>query len=86
MRQISAAFLDAGAAALMGYIGFRVAFWGAPCGAEIADCFPLTPLVVACVAFLVAVYFAVGFLLWNSTPAQRLLRRESIHDGDDHSW
>lgn len=74
MRRALAAGLDAVSAALLSYLGFRLGDAAAACK-DPGSCPLLAPLIVFCVLAAVLLYFGAGYLLWRSTPGERLLRQ-----------
>jgi hypothetical protein len=72
MRSVLAAITDAAFVAVLGFVGFRFALWATPCGNNLADCFPLAPLIVVCVVLGIAGYFGASYLAWRVTPGQKV--------------
>jgi hypothetical protein len=83
MARVASAISDAGFVALLGYGGFRFAAAAAPCNGNMASCPVLAPFILVSIALVVVAYFALGFMLWGSTPAQRLFRVPVITDPGD---
>jgi hypothetical protein len=71
MRTALAALLDTVVAAALAYVGFSIGDALAACR-DPSNCPPLTPLTVLGVAAGVAIYLAVGQILWRTTPGRRL--------------
>jgi hypothetical protein len=76
MRRAAAVITDATLAGILGFIGFRLGVFSAPCGDDLGDCFAQIPLIVGLVVLGLVGYFSLGHVLWKSTPGQRLFRLE----------
>lgn len=72
MREVVASLVDVLAVGSLAFGGFRLALFSSPCRGDLADCFPLAPLVVLAVIVCPALYFGLGYALWRSTPGRRL--------------
>jgi hypothetical protein len=75
MRHVLASLMDAAVAALLGLAGFRLGLASAPCS-EPGNCFAQVPLILLGIVVGVLLYFGVGYLLWRSTPGERLFLRD----------
>jgi hypothetical protein len=75
MRRSLASVTDAIATALGGFLGFRLALAVTPC-ASLTDCAVLTPAIILAVLIALSLYFGAGYLLWHTTPGQRIFRLE----------
>jgi hypothetical protein len=72
MKRLVATLIDTVAVFALGYAGFLLAETAASCGPPGTSCPLLTPVVLLFVLVLVAAYFGAGYLLWRSTPGERL--------------
>jgi hypothetical protein len=70
-RSLLASVLDTVAVGALAYGAFRFGVAVAPCKDQ-GECIILTPVVIACLVAAVVTYFAAGFVLFRSTPGQRV--------------
>lgn len=72
LRRALAALIDAAAAALLAYLGFRLAVPLSGCR-DLSSCPQLAPLIVVVAIVLIGLYFFSALALWHQSPGQRLL-------------
>ena len=72
MRRMLAAVIDVVLAAVLSFLGFRLALPAAGCGANEGSCPLLTPLAIVFILLALALYFGAGQVLWKATPGERV--------------
>ncbi len=73
IRRAIAALIDAALAALLGYIGFRLAVPLSGC-TELSSCPQLTPLILVAAIAIIGLYFFTAYVAWHQTIGQIILR------------
>jgi len=77
LRRAMATAVDTLLAALLAYLGFRLAQSLSPCPNP-ANCFAQIPLGIGGALLPIAGYFAFGHRLWGETPGEHAVRTSRI--------